>query len=182
MAKKIKTRKKSAKTGAGPKAQKPSTTPPQQDCDDRRFGEIFLDKDGRWFHCGVEITHERTIELFSRSVFKDPSGGYRLQVGKEWAKIRVEDAPYLVRAVEFKGKEIQLTLNDRAEEALDPATLKVGKGHVLYCEVKSGQFPARFTRPAYYQLMTCLGEDAQGFFLEYGGSRRYFARNPNAAE
>ena len=45
-------------------------------------GEIFLDKEGRWFHEGVEITHARTLELFSRSICADAGGGYRLQIGR----------------------------------------------------------------------------------------------------
>ena len=149
----------------------------KEECEKQDFGEIFLDKDGRWFHCGEEITHERTIELFSRSVFKDPSGGFRLQVGREWARIKVEDTPYMVRSVDFKGGEIMLGLNDKSQEPLCPETLWVGGENVLYCEVKTGRFPARFTRPAYYQLMACLGQDRQGFYLEYRGRRWHFDRN-----
>ena len=165
-------------------AKKPKT-PVERDreeCDQQYFGEIFLDKDGRWFHCGEEITHERTVELFSRSVFKDPSGGFRLQVGREWARIKVEDTPYMVRSVDFKGGDIMLGLNDKSQEPLSPDTLRVGRENVLYCDVKSGRFPARFTRPAYYQLMTCLGQDGKGFYLENLGRRWYFARNQDQAD
>lgn len=153
----------------------------KEDCSKQYFGEIFLDKDGRWFHCGEEITHERTVELFSRSVHKDPSGGFRLQVGAEWAKIEVEDAPYIVRSVDFQGRQILLALNDKTREELSPETLRVGRKNVLYCDVKSGQFPARFTRPAYYQLMSRLGQDPQGFYIEYDSRRWYFSGdgNPN---
>jgi len=135
------------------------------------WGKIFLDKEGRWFHEGVEITHQRTIELFNRSIKKQPGKGYYLQVGRERAEIEVEDTPFMVRAVDFRDRQAVLVLNDKTSEPLDPASLRVGKHNVLYCKVKSGQFPARFLRPAYYQLMSCLGEDEQGFFLEIGGQK-----------
>jgi len=134
-------------------------------------GKIFLDKEGRWFHEGVEITHQRTVELFSRSIKKDPSGGYYLQVGREAARIEVEDTPFMVRSVDFQNGELSVELNDQTSEPLDLASLRVGKNNVLYGKVKSGQFPARFLRPAYYQLMRCLGEDGKGFYLEVNGRK-----------
>ena len=139
----------------------------------RPYGKIFINKEGKWFHEGVEITHERTLELFSRSIVKDPAGGYLLQVGAERAKIEVEDTPYIVRSVEFNNGSVMLELNDKSSETLDPGSLQVGQKNVLYCRVKSGEFPARFLRPAYYQLMTRLEQDSKGFYLEIGGSKHY---------
>jgi len=139
----------------------------------REFGRIFLDKEGKWFHQGVEITHERTLEVFSRSVIKAPGRGYLLAIGPERARIKVEDTPYMVRSVELKDGSASVLLNDRTIEPLDPASLKMGKDNVLYCCVKSGQFPARFLRPAYYQIMTCLDQDKKGFFLQIRGRKCY---------
>jgi len=134
-------------------------------------GTLFLDKEGRWFHEGEEITHKLTAELFSRSVCKDPAGGYHLVVGQEWSPIEVEDTPFMVRQVDLTGNKAIARLNDGSEEDLDLSTLKVGAENVLYCEVKAGQFPARFLRPAYYQLMERLVEDDEGFAVEVGGRR-----------
>jgi len=150
------------------KSTKTKTERPRESADS---GEIFLDKEGRWFHQGEEITHQKTIELFSRSIVKDPSGGYRLQIGKEWAKIQVEDTPYMVRSVELCKDQIKLILNDNSSETLDPRTLRIGKDNVLYCSVKSGKYPARFLRPAYYQIMQLLDQDDSGFFLKIGNER-----------
>jgi hypothetical protein len=136
-------------------------------------GEIFLDKEGRWFHEGVEITHARTLELFSRSICADAGGGYRLQIGREWARIQVEDTPLVVREATFQGERVELGLNDRSREFLDPASLRVGRENVLYCRVKGGRFPARFLRPAYYQLASRLEQDEDGYFLQVDGGRHY---------
>ena len=132
-------------------------------------GDIFLDKEGRWYHEGVEITHKLTADLFSRSIQRDPEGGYRLVVGLEWAPIQVEDTAFVVRRVDVEDKGALLRLNDGTEEALDPATLRVGDDNVLYCEVKSGTEPARFLRPAYYQLMQNLEEASDGYAVRLGG-------------
>jgi len=146
---------------------------------DRR-GKIFLDQEGRWFHEGVEITHRRTLELFSRSVCPDPAGGYRLQIGREHARIEVEDTPLMVREVSFVGAEAELKLNDGSSEILDPGTLRIGAQNVLYCQVKGKKFPARFLRPAYYQLAIRIEQDEEGFFLPASGKKIYL-RNEAAA-
>jgi hypothetical protein len=136
-------------------------------------GLIFLDKEGNWFYDQdgsgrfEPITHELTVELFSRSVEKDPEGGYRLVVEPEWARIIVEDTPYMVRRTWWRDGRPVLLLNDRTEEDLKPETLWIGKDNVLYCMIKDGQFPARFLRPAYYGLlMEGLVEKEGEYFLK----------------
>lgn len=146
-------------------------------------GRIFLDKEGRWFHDGEEITHERTMALFSRSVQKDPAGGYCLVVGPEWAKIEVEDTPFMVRQVTVEAESVRLHLNDGGEEKLDPATLWIGKNNELYCRVKQGEFPARFLHPAYYELMhKCLEEGPEGFAVRLGEELWPLRRQENRSE
>lgn len=132
-------------------------------------GDIFLDKEGRWFHEGVEITHKLTVELFNKSIEKDPEGGYRLVVGPEWSPLTVEDTPYMVREVTVDEDRAGIRLSDGTLEDLDPETLRVGNDNVLYCEVKGARFPARFTRPAYYHIMlNRLEETADGYAIRLG--------------
>jgi len=131
-------------------------------------GEIRLDNEGRWFHEGVEITHKLTAELFSQSVKKHPDGGYCLEVGVERARIVVDDTPYMVGRVTVEGGVATARLNDKSEEDLDLASLRVGEDNVLYCRVKNGEFPARLLRPAYYQLMKYLEETDDGYAVRIG--------------
>jgi hypothetical protein len=132
-------------------------------------GLIRLDKEGRWFHEGVEITHRLTLDLFNRSIKRHPDGGYCLEVGYERAKIVVEDTPYMVKRVDVGDGGAVIRVSDGTEEALDPSTLSIGAENVLYCRVKGGEFPARFLRPAYYQLMQGLKETEDGYAVEIGG-------------
>ena len=124
--------------------------------------DLFLDKEGRWFHEGVEITHPRTRLLFSKSIRRDPSGKYHVHVGPESAEVIVEDAPYTIRSVtileELDGppKEYILHLNDETQERLESDGLVVSEQNVMYCRVKGGAERARFLRPAYYQICAKL--------------------------
>jgi uncharacterized protein len=136
--------------------------------DEYQGGEIRLDKEGRWFHEGVEITHQLTLDLFSSSIHLGQDGAYYLIVGPERARIVVEDTPYVVRRVTLEPERALLLLNDRTEETLDPTTLRVGADNVLYCSVKTGAFRARFLRPAYYQLMERLEENQDGYAVRLG--------------
>jgi hypothetical protein len=143
------------------------------DAEEQKFeykgGKLFLDKEGRWFHDGVEITHKLTADLFSRSIKRDENGQYVLEVGKEWAPVEVEDTPFMIRRVDVTEDGVHATLNEGSEEELDLSTLSISDENVLYCDVKNGEYPARFFRPAYYQLMHYLAETEDGFVVTING-------------
>jgi hypothetical protein len=126
---------------------------------------LRIDKDGRWFFQGEEITHRKTYLLYSRSLTRDKSGQIILRVGREQCPVEVEDAPFVVTTVEFipyglDGQEaIWLTLNDETREKLDPATLRIGPGNIPYCKVREGMFEARFSRNAYQLLVPHIQHD-----------------------
>ncbi|MFO8056690.1 MAG: DUF1285 domain-containing protein [bacterium] len=141
---------------------------PDQPKFEYKGGKLFLDKEGRWFHEGVEITHKLTAELFSRSIKKDEDGRYVLEVGQEWAPVQVEDTPFMVRRVDVGEDSVRATLNDGSEEELDLDTLRINDRNVLYCDVKNKEYPARFLRPAYYQLMNHLVENESGYAVKIG--------------
>jgi hypothetical protein len=51
----------------------------------------------------------------------------------------------------------------------------VGEENVLYCKVMEDTIPARFLRPAYYQLAEFIHEDKEDhrFYLLLRGKRHY---------
>jgi hypothetical protein len=134
---------------------------------------LRIDKDGRWFFQGEEITHRKTFLLYARSLTRDEAGRIILRVGREQCPVEVEDAPFVVTTVEFipfgpDGQEaIWLTLNDETREKLDPATLRIGPGNIPYCKVREGMFEARFSRNAYQLLVPHIQHDEKEnrFFL-----------------
>jgi uncharacterized protein len=144
---------------------------------------ISIDKEGRWYHKGAEMIHREFIRLFYEHMSVDSTGRYIIEWAGERCFVEVEDTAFVVRGVtpeEIEGKGLQgfrLLLSDDTVEALQPETLSVGRDHVLYCQVK-GRFPARFSRPAYYQLAAHIEEEAGSHFLPLRGVR-YWIRAPS---
>lgn len=115
--------------------------------------EIRFGRDGRWYADGQLIANQRIADLFSQHVHRRPDGGYMLRIADEQAPIIVEDTPYVVTGVApGPDRSLWLELNDHSRERLAPDSLRIGEADVLYCRVKAGAEPARFLRPAYYQL------------------------------
>lgn len=135
---------------------------------DLLYGVITLSKDGAWYHEGVEITHERTVALFNRSLRKE-GGRYVLRVGDEFCDVVIEDAPFIVRRVDRDGDRLMLELSNSCVEPLDTESLEIGEGNVLYAKVGPHKDRARFARPAYYQLTQYLYQDnEEHYFLQVG--------------
>jgi hypothetical protein len=109
-------------------------------------------------------------------------------MGKQRCYLEVEDTPLVITGVlhtaEREGdKPEQLLLAIKhleTRESLDPESLWIGEQNVLYCRVMEGEIPARFLRPAYYQLAEFIQEDKEQnrFYLSLGGKRFYIGINP----
>lgn len=137
---------------------------------------IFIDKEGRWFHKGAEMVHRDIVRFFYAHMALEDSGRYVIRWGEERCFLEVEDTAFVVQKADFQEKEglqeFQLSLSDDTKERLLPETLFLGEANVLYCRVKEGRFPARFLRPAYYQLAGFVEEEDGGFHLPLNG-RKY---------
>ncbi len=138
-----------------------------------------IDKEGRWFFQGEEITHRKTYLLYCRSLTRDDAGRIVLRVGREECPVEVEDAPFVVMTLEFVSpgpageEEVWITLNDETREKLAPETLRIGPGNIPYCKVRNGLFEARFSRNAYQVLLPHIlsGERENEFFLSLNGEK-----------
>jgi hypothetical protein len=139
---------------------------------------IHIDKEGHWYHKGREMIHRELIQLFYENMELDRKGRYVIQWSGERCYVEVEDTAFVIwqAALEDSGttcsERITLRLSDFTQEELLPETLFVGKKEVLYCKVKDGRFPARFNRPAYYQLTQHIQEENGVFYLPLNG-RKY---------
>ena len=136
-------------------------------------GRITFGKDGRWYCDGEVIPNKAICRLYARAMTIGDDGVARLQLGEDRAQVTIEDTPWVV--VQVDGDPVagfSILLNDETREPLDPTSLRVGDGNVLYCRVKGGRHEARFLRPAYYELMrhTEPGPD-QRPSLPIGGRR-----------
>lgn len=128
--------------------------------------EIRFGRDGRWYADGQPIANARIADLFSQHVHRRPDGGYMLRIADEQAPIIVDDTPYVVIGADLAAdSSVWIDLNDHTREQLDPRTLRIGADDVLYCRVKQGAEPARFLRPAYYQVAEHIRRAESGGFV-----------------
>lgn len=143
---------------------------------------IFIDKEGKWFHKGVEMIHREFIRLFYQNMHLDSQGRYIILWEGERCFVEVEDTPFIVQKALFKDTKqagrsrFILFLSDETQEELSPDTLTVGMDNVLYCKVKDHTFPARFDRPAYYQLAQHIEENQGNYFLPLNGKKYQIRR------
>ena len=130
--------------------------------------EIFIDREGDWYHRGSRMHRSDIVGLLCQHMKRDEStGSYLLQMGKQNCYLEVEDTPLVISRVtqqqegdETGGEHLLLSIKHlEPPEILDPTSLWVGKENVLYCKVLEDRFPARFSRPAYYQLAEFIHED-----------------------
>jgi hypothetical protein len=138
---------------------------------------IYIDKEGRWFHKGVEMVHRDFIRLFYQHMEMDSLGRYVIDLGGDRCYLEVADTAFVIWRTVYRDDPDQprfiLYLSDDSQEDLAPDSLYVGKDNVLYCEIKNRSFPARFTRPAYYQITQYIEEEDNKYFLPLHG-RKYF--------
>jgi len=139
---------------------------------------IFIDKEGRWHHKGVEMIRRDFIRMFYKNMELDSHGRYVINWGGKQCYVEVEDTAFVVRNMVYHDKtqgttatRVLLFLSDDSQEELAPETLYVGKDNVLYCKVKNATFPARFTRAAYYGLAAHIEEQDNGFYLPLNGKK-----------
>jgi hypothetical protein len=138
---------------------------------------IKIDKEGIWYYNGAEMFRKDIVNLFYEGLKRDEAGQYRIELGDDWCFIEVEDVPFVVKAVNKSGSKgtesetIEIYLNNENSEKLDPSSLRVGKDNVLYCTVKEGEFDARFSRAAYYQIADYIEHDKEknSYFITLNG-------------
>ena len=137
--------------------------------------QIQVNAQGELHHNGAPLIHPGILELIFQSVHYE-EGIYLLKVGQQSCQLEVEDTFFVVRRAQPRDGGVLLTLSDGASEALDPASLWIGPGEVLYCRVRGGAMPARFLRQAYYQIAELIEEDGEGFALVLDGRRHRLPR------
>jgi hypothetical protein len=145
---------------------------------------IFIDREGDWHYRGSRMERSDIVSHLCQHMGRDEASGlYIVQLGKQRCYLEVEDTPLAITGVlhteEREGdKPGQLLLAIKHLETLEPLvpeSLWVGEQNVLYCKVMEGGIPARFLRPAYYQLAEFILEDKEQnrFYLSLGGKRFY---------
>jgi hypothetical protein len=139
---------------------------------DWKLPDLRIDIDGDWYDEGIQVTHPGILANL-RENLKNDAGGYFIQT-RVRVPVKVDDAPFVLTRIERRGERLHAVLNDGAEEMVDPATVRLGRGDVPYCVVKDGAFAARFSRAATFQLLALAEYDeASGRGALRLGGREY---------
>ena len=145
---------------------------------------IFIDREGDWHYGESPMQRADIVSHLCQHLRREESSGlYIIQLGKQRCYLEVEDTPLVVTSVLLQEKreeddqeELFLSIKHlKTNQPLNPKTLWVGRENVLYCKVMENTIPARFLRPAYYQLAEFIHEDKEEhrFYLLLGGKRYY---------
>jgi uncharacterized protein len=138
---------------------------------------VFIDNRGNWFQDGIKIQHRLTYLYNNQLLDRDEEGRYFLDDGSCRLYVRVEDTPFVVKMLRKEGEDYYITLNDETEEKLNLETLRINNENIPYTKVKNGKFDARFTRPAYYELMKYAVQEGEGFYIESKGQKHHLVKS-----
>lgn len=141
----------------------------------REQSGLRLDREGRFWHRGGEVTHARTSAVLHQGIHRAPDGRWATRIGKEWGYLEVEDAALFIRRIEPAGASLRAQLASGGWVDVEPATLAAGAEDALYARVDGER--ARLTRPAQLSLSDFLEEDAAGFSLRLGDRRFRIGRD-----
>ena len=142
----------------------------------------YFGKDGWWYANDERIQNRRINVLFSQYLRRTADGTYEIAIGWDKVAVEIEDTAYVVtRVTGDTGAGFTLRLNDESEEQLDPTSLSIGQGHVLYCRVKGGrpQPVSSVQRIINSRHMSRKIQAPEHFPYRLGIQGFYFARNFN---
>jgi hypothetical protein len=159
-------------------SDEPELTPELQEALERfRESGIRLDREGRFWHEGAEITHEGLRRALLKWLDRLEDGRSILRLdANQYAYVDVDDAHLLAMSAQWRGDRAFVTLNDSTEEELAYGTLRTTADDALYCSVRGGRLEARVTTPAYYVLTERVEETPGGFALRAAGGLHLIRR------
>jgi hypothetical protein len=145
-----------------------------------RFRTIGLriDRSGKLWHQGEEVTHPRLRQALLRWLDVSPDGRDIVRLdAQRYAYVEVEDAHLRVTSARWDGDRAWLLLDDGSEEELAYDSLESSADDAAYCRVRGGRLRARLTTPAYYTLAERIVEGPEGFVLQAAGAQHPVRRN-----
>lgn len=139
-----------------------------------RFRQVGLrlDRQGRFWHRGAEVTHPRLRLALLRWLDvreEDDRPIIRLDA-RRYAYVDVDDAMLLVTSIRWDGDRAVAHLNDDTEEELAYDTLAVAGDGTAYCKARGARLPARLVPSAFLSLAEHIVEQGSGFALEAAGA------------
>jgi hypothetical protein len=152
----------------GPDALPPGLTP--ELLEKMRAIGLRLDKLGKLWHQGTEVTHPRLRQALLRwlDVRDDGRDIIRLD-DKRYAYVDVEDAHLRAKGAHWAGERCIVMWDDDQEEELDYASLRLADDNALYTTARGGELRGRIAGPAHHAITERIAETPDGFVLAAAG-------------
>lgn len=145
--------------------------------------DMRIARDGTWYYQGTPIGRRELVKLFSTVLCRDEQGDFWLETPVEKCRIEVEDAPFIVTAMEVTGEgrdqSVRFTTNIDSDVVVDEAhPLKIAHrpdtgDPAPYVTLRPG-IDALLGRAVYYELVEhgveehIEGEDRFGIWSKGG--------------
>lgn len=123
--------------------------------------DIHIAADGSWYHEGGLIGRKPLVKLFASVLRREADGSFWLVTPVERGRITVEDAPFVITAMQVAGtgpdQVIRFTSNVDDEVTLSSAHPLKMRGHDAgddlrpYVNIRDG-LEACLSRPVFYEL------------------------------
>jgi hypothetical protein len=131
---------------------------------------LRLDRAGRFWHAGAEVSHARLRQALLRWLdVRDGRDVIRLD-DQRYAYVDVDDAHLRARGARWDGDRCFVRWDDDDEAELAYPTLRQAADHALYAQVR-GRLRGRIAGPAYHAIAERVVEVDGGFALAAAGQR-----------
>jgi hypothetical protein len=146
----------------------PAFTPEQ--IEKMRAIGLSLDRAGRFWHGGSEVTHARLRQALLRwlDVREDGRDIVRLDE-KRYAYVDVEDAHLRATSARWDGDRCFVTWDDGAEEELDYAHLAERPDHAIATRARGGRLRGAIVGAAHQTITQRVTAAGAGFVLRAAG-------------
>jgi len=139
-----------------------------------------IDREGNWFCNDQPITNEKVYLYFIQHIVKNGTGKYEVKIKNEACALEVEDTPFVVKHAKIgmeSDPRVIVFLNDRTTEVLSWEQVWLQGDSQVYCQVKNGEFEARFNRNSQFAFARLLQFDEQRkrYYFEQGGTSHYLS-------
>lgn len=136
-----------------------------------RQSGIRLDREGRFWHEGQEITHAGMRAAFYRWLDRapPPDQRYLLRLDENrFVYLDVDELPFVVRSLRWQNDHAWIVLSDGSEEELAYSTVHTLPNGTPVATVK-GRFDARFAPSAWAALGEHIQMDGERLLLAAAG-------------
>lgn len=127
---------------------------------------LSLDRAGRLWHAGAEVTHPRLRQALLRWLDVRDDGRDIVRIDDlRYAYITVEDAHLRATRARWDADRCVVTWDDGQDEELAYATLAVAPDHALYARVRGDRLRGRIAGTAQHVVTERVAEAPGGGFV-----------------